>query len=124
MSTGTRTGNLGPMASSTSGKGSQSTAGSAKGRTGRTTAPAKKAAPARKPPAKKAAAAARRAPVKKVAPKPAPSPTGGVLRLVRALWLGIAHAVGAVFRGVGRGRRTSTPPTARTASRCCSSRSR
>nr|WSX49462.1 DNA translocase FtsK [Streptomyces sp. NBC_00974] len=97
------------MASSTSGKGSQSTAGSAKGRTGRTTAPAKKAAPARKPPAKKAAAAARRAPVKKVAPKPAPSPTGGVLRLVRALWLGIAHAVGAVFRGVGRGAKNLDP---------------
>lgn len=109
MSTGTRTGNLGPMASSTSGKGSQSTAGTAKGRTGRTTAPAKKAAPARKPPAKKAAAAAKRAPVKKVAPKPAPSPTGGVLRLVRALWLGIAHAVGAVFRGVGRGAKNLDP---------------
>ncbi|MET9469083.1 DNA translocase FtsK [Streptomyces sp. NPDC006544] len=97
------------MASSTSGKGSQSTAGSAKGSTGRTTAPAKKAAPARKPPAKKAAAAARRAPVKKVAPKPAPSPTGGVLRLVRALWLGLAHAVGAVFRGVGRGAKNLDP---------------
>lgn len=123
MSTGARTGNLGPMASRTSGKGSQSTAGTAKGRTGRTTAPAKKAAPARKPAAKKAAAP-RRAPVKKVAPKPAPSPTGGVVRLVRALWLGCAHAVGAVFRGIGQGPRTSTPPTARTASRCCCSPSR
>ncbi|MGW0365111.1 DNA translocase FtsK [Streptomyces sp. NPDC002990] len=96
------------MASRTSGKGSPSTAGTAKGRTGRTTAPAKKAAPARKPPAKKAAAA-RRAPVKKAAAKPAPSPTGGVLRLVRALWLGCAHAVGAVFRGVGRGARNLDP---------------
>ncbi|MFD9305713.1 DNA translocase FtsK [Streptomyces sp. NPDC060048] len=96
------------MASSTSGKGSQSTAGAAKGRTGRTTAPAKKAAPARKPPVKKAAPA-KRAPVKKVAPKPAPSPTGGVLRLLRAVWLGIAHAVGAVFRGVGRGARNLDP---------------
>ncbi|MFD9359650.1 DNA translocase FtsK [Streptomyces sp. NPDC060031] len=96
------------MASSTSGKGSQSTAGTAKGRTGRTPAPAKKAAAARKPPAKKAAAA-RRAPVKKVAPKPAPSPTGGVLRLVRAVWLGCAHAVGAVFRGVGRGAKNLDP---------------
>ncbi|WP_328301126.1 DNA translocase FtsK [Streptomyces sp. NBC_00435] len=96
------------MASSTSGKGSQSTAGTAKGRTGRTTAPAKKAAPARKPPARKTAAT-RRAPVKKVAPKPAPSPTGGVLRLVRALWLGIAHAVGAVFRGIGQGARNLDP---------------
>ncbi|MGW6691462.1 DNA translocase FtsK [Streptomyces sp. NPDC054961] len=97
------------MASSTSGKGSQSTAGSAKGSTGRTAAPAKKAASARKPPAKKAAGASRRAPVKKVPPKPAPSPTGGVLRLVRALWLGLAHAVGAVFRGVGRGAKNLDP---------------
>ncbi|MFB7265198.1 DNA translocase FtsK [Streptomyces nojiriensis] len=94
--------------SRTSGKGSQSTAGTAKGRTGRTTAPAKKAAPARKPPAKKTAAA-RRAPVKKAAPKPAPSPTGGVVRLVRAVWLGCAHAVGAVFRGIGQGARNLDP---------------
>ncbi|MFD3327905.1 DNA translocase FtsK [Streptomyces sp. NPDC058701] len=93
------------MASRTSGKGSPSTA---KGRTGRTTAPAKKAAPARKPPAKKAAAA-RRAPVKKVAARPAPSPTGGVVRLVRAVWLGCAHAVGAVFRGIGQGARNLDP---------------
>ncbi|MEU7605651.1 DNA translocase FtsK [Streptomyces sp. NPDC041003] len=96
------------MASSTSGKGSQSTAGTAKGRTGRTTAPAKKAAPARKPPAKKAAAA-KRAPAKKAAPKPAPSPTGGVVRLVRAVWLGCAHAVGAVFRGIGQGAKNLDP---------------
>ncbi|MFD9373109.1 DNA translocase FtsK [Streptomyces sp. NPDC060020] len=96
------------MASSTSGKGSQSTAGTAKGRTGRTTAPAKKAAPARKPPAKKAAAA-KRAPAKKAAAKPAPSPTGGVVRLVRAVWLGCAHAVGAVFRGIGQGARNLDP---------------
>ncbi|MFD3551459.1 DNA translocase FtsK [Streptomyces goshikiensis] len=96
------------MASRTSGKGSQSSAGTAKGRTGRTTAPAKKAAPARKPPAKKAAAA-KRAPVKKVAAKPAPSPTGGVVRLVRACWLGLAHAVGAVFRGIGNGAKNLDP---------------
>ncbi|MFF8261853.1 DNA translocase FtsK [Streptomyces virginiae] len=96
------------MASSTSGKGSPGTAGTAKGRTGRTTGPAKKAAPARKPPAKKAAAA-RRAPAKKAAAKPVPSPTSGVLRLVRALWLGCAHAVGAVFRGIGQGARNLDP---------------
>ncbi|GLV85099.1 DNA translocase FtsK [Streptomyces lavendulae subsp. lavendulae] len=108
MSTGVRTGNLGPMASRTSGKGSQSTAGTAKGRTGRTTAPAKKAAPARKPPAKKAAAA-KRPPAKKAAAKPAPSPTGGVLRLVRACWLGLAHAIGAVLRGLGRGAKNLDP---------------
>ncbi|MFE9932057.1 DNA translocase FtsK [Streptomyces sp. NPDC005533] len=96
------------MASSTSGKGSQSTAGTAKGRTGRTTAPAKKAAPGRKPPAKKAAAT-KRAPAKRAAAKPAPSPTGGVVRLVRAVWLGCAHAVGAVFRGIGQGARNLDP---------------
>ncbi|MFF9127598.1 DNA translocase FtsK [Streptomyces sp. NPDC014889] len=68
-------------------------------------APAKKAAakkaPARKAPAKKAAG--------KAAPRPAPSPTGGVYRVVRALWLGLAHAVGAVFRGVGQGARNLHP---------------
>ncbi|MGW7100911.1 DNA translocase FtsK [Streptomyces sp. NPDC054838] len=96
------------MASSTSGKGSQSAAGAAKSRTGRTTAPAKKAVPTRRPPAKKAAAA-RRAPVKKAPAKPAPSPTGGVVRLVRLVWLGIAHAVGSVFRSVGRGAKNLDP---------------
>ncbi|MFD3541955.1 DNA translocase FtsK [Streptomyces sp. NPDC058662] len=95
------------MASRTSGKGSQSTAGTAKGRTGRTAAPAKKAASARGPARK--AAAPRRAPVRKVAAKPAPSPTSGVVRLVRAVWLGCAHAVGAIFRGVGQGARNLDP---------------
>ncbi|MFB9467147.1 DNA translocase FtsK [Streptomyces cinereospinus] len=69
-------------------------------------APAKKAAakkaPAKKPPARKAA-------VKKAPPRPAPSPTGGVYRLVRAIWLGLAHAVGAVFRGIGQGARNLDP---------------
>ncbi|WP_425247209.1 DNA translocase FtsK [Streptomyces sp. NEAU-NA10] len=69
-------------------------------------APAKKAAakkaPAKKAPAKKAAA-------KKPAPKPAPSPTGGIYRLVRAVWLGLAHAVGAVFRGIGNGAKNLDP---------------
>ncbi|MFF4396060.1 DNA translocase FtsK [Streptomyces sp. NPDC001480] len=81
--------------------------------------PAKKAAAAAKAPAKKAAAKkapAKKAPAKKAAarkaapaPKPAPSPTGGVYRLVRALWLGLAHAVGAVFRGIGQGARNLDP---------------
>ncbi|WP_330264052.1 DNA translocase FtsK [Streptomyces griseorubiginosus] len=80
--------------------------------------PAKKAAAPAKGPAKKAAAkkapakkaAARKAPAKKAAPpRPAPSPTGGVLRLIRALWLGLAHAVGAVFRGIGQGARNLDP---------------
>ncbi|MFD0268095.1 DNA translocase FtsK [Streptomyces sp. NPDC127106] len=95
------------MASRTSGKGSQSSAGTAKGRTGRTAAPAKKAAPARGPAAKKTAA--KRPPARKAPAKPAPSPTGGVVRLVRALWLGCAHAVGAVFRGIGQGARNLDP---------------
>jgi S-DNA-T family DNA segregation ATPase FtsK/SpoIIIE len=69
-------------------------------------APARKAA-AKKAPAKKAPA--KRAPAKKVAPKPAPSPTGGVYRLVRALWLGLAHAVGALFRGIGQGAKNLDP---------------
>ncbi|MDQ0716613.1 S-DNA-T family DNA segregation ATPase FtsK/SpoIIIE [Streptomyces luteogriseus] len=69
-------------------------------------APAKKAA-AKKAPAKKAPA--RKAAAKKVAPKPAPSPTGGIYRLVRAVWLGVAHAVGAVFRGIGQGAKNLDP---------------
>ncbi|WP_208827814.1 DNA translocase FtsK [Streptomyces ficellus] len=110
------------MASRTSGKGSQGTAGTAKPRAGRTTGAAKKAVPA-KPPArgtapvkaaKPAAKSARKAParkaaVKKVPPRAAPSPTAGVYRLARALWLGLAHAVGAMFRGIGRGAKGLDP---------------
>ncbi|MFG2652421.1 DNA translocase FtsK [Streptomyces sp. NPDC048436] len=76
-----------------------------------TKAPAKKAA-AKKPPPKKAPAKkapARKAAAKKPAPKPAPSPTGGVYRLARALWLGLAHSVGALFRGIGRGAKGLDP---------------
>ncbi|MEU3948119.1 DNA translocase FtsK [Streptomyces sp. NPDC029526] len=77
--------------------------------------PAKKAAASAKAPAKKAAAKkapakkapARKAPAKK--PAPAPNPTNGVYRLVRAIWLGLAHAVGAVFRGIGTGARNLDP---------------
>ncbi|MEU0687911.1 DNA translocase FtsK [Streptomyces uncialis] len=78
-------------------------------------APARKAA-ARKPPPGKAPA--RKAPARKPTarksapkppPKPAPSPTGGLYRLVRALWLGTAHAVGAMFRGIGRGAKGLDP---------------
>ncbi|MET9427956.1 DNA translocase FtsK [Streptomyces sp. NPDC003036] len=122
------------MASRTSGKGSQSTAGTAKPRAaGRTTGgAAKRAAPGAvpaKPPAKKTAPAARKGPAKKAPAKPAkkaagarkaaagargarkaaPSPTGGVYRLVRALWLGLAHAVGAMLRGIGRGAKGLDP---------------
>ncbi|MFF7372068.1 DNA translocase FtsK [Streptomyces tricolor] len=75
--------------------------------------PAKKAAAPAKAPAKKAAAKkapAKKAVTKKAAPaKPGPSPTGGVYRLVRAVWLGLAHAVGAVFRGIGQGAKNLDP---------------
>jgi DNA segregation ATPase FtsK/SpoIIIE, S-DNA-T family len=97
------TGNLAPMASRPSAakkQPSKKAAAPAKGPARK--APAKKA-PAKKAPAKKAAA-------KKAAPpKPAPSPTGGVYRLVRAVWLGLAHAVGAVFRGIGQGAKNLDP---------------
>ncbi|WP_129773664.1 DNA translocase FtsK [Streptomyces sp. L-9-10] len=104
------------MASRTSGKGSQGTAGTAKPRAGRTTGAAK-AAPAKKTAAKKSApgkkAPVKKAPAKKAAAKPAPkaapSPTGGVYRLVRAVWLGAAHGVGAMFRGIGRGAKGLDP---------------
>ncbi|MFE7483122.1 DNA translocase FtsK [Streptomyces sp. NPDC057552] len=101
------------MASRTSGKGSQGTAGTAK-RVGRTPGPAKKAAPAKKTAPKKSSAPAKRAPAKKAAakrpaPKPAPSPTNGVYRLVRAIWLGTAHGIGAVFRSIGRGAKGLDP---------------
>ncbi|WP_306318027.1 MULTISPECIES: DNA translocase FtsK [unclassified Streptomyces] len=76
-----------------------------------TKAPAKKAA-AKKAPAKKPApkkAPAKKAAAKKPAPKAAPNPTGGLYKLVRALWLGVAHSVGAMFRGIGRGAKGLDP---------------
>lgn len=97
------TGNLTPMASRPSAAKKQPAKKAATPAKG----PAKKAvarkAPAKKAPARKAAAK------KAVPPKPAPSPTGGILRLVRALWLGLAHAVGAVFRGIGQGAKNLDP---------------
>ncbi|MYX27880.1 cell division protein FtsK [Streptomyces sp. SID8381] len=100
------TGNLTPMASRPSAAKKQP----AKKAAAPSKAPAKKAA-AKRPPAKKAPA--RKAPAKKAAARPAarpaPSPTGGVYRVVRALWLGLAHAVGAVFRGIGQGARNLDP---------------
>lgn len=115
MSRAVDTGNLTTMASRTSGKGSQGTAGTAKKSAGRTTGPVKKAAaPARKGAAKKTVPAkkapARKAPAKKAAPpRPAPSPTGGVYRLARAVWLGVAHTIGAMLRGIGRGAKGLDP---------------
>ncbi|PYC76967.1 cell division protein FtsK [Streptomyces tateyamensis] len=81
---------------------------------------AKKAAPAKKPAARKSAAKASaakppapKAPAKKAtarrtaAPRPAAAPPAArppiLFRAVRACWLGVAHSVGAVFRGFGDG---------------------
>jgi DNA segregation ATPase FtsK/SpoIIIE, S-DNA-T family len=92
--------NLTTMASRTPGKAAR-TAPAKKTAAKKAPAAAKKAAP-RKAPAKKAAA-------KKPPPKPAPSPTGGVYRLARACWLGVAHTLGALLRGIGRGARGLDP---------------
>ncbi|MFD9126217.1 DNA translocase FtsK [Kitasatospora sp. NPDC059571] len=73
--------------------------------------PAKKA-PARKPAAPAAprkAAAAKRAPAKKAAAPPPPPPRPILFRAVRAVWLGVAHSIGAVFRGFGTGARNLDP---------------
>ncbi|MFI6447503.1 DNA translocase FtsK [Kitasatospora sp. NPDC050543] len=78
--------------------------------------PAKKAAAksAAKPPAKKAAAR-KAAPAKKAAAKPVPAapapaaPRPILFRAVRAVWLGLAHAVGAAFRGFGDGAKGLDP---------------
>ncbi|URM89387.1 DNA translocase FtsK [Streptomyces sp. MRC013] len=105
------------MASRTSGKGPHGTAGTAKPRAaGRTRGAARKAVPGKpsagktgaKQPAPAKKAAAKKAATRAV-PKAAPSPTAGVYRVVRALWLGLAHAVGAVLRGVGRGAKGLDP---------------
>ncbi|WP_059011550.1 DNA translocase FtsK [Streptomyces specialis] len=84
------------MASGTSGKGSPSARAGGGG--GARKAPAKKA------PAKKAAARKAPAPAKKPAPPP-----NVVFRLVRGLWLGIAHPLGALLRGIGRGAKGLDP---------------
>ncbi|MFF2354211.1 DNA translocase FtsK [Kitasatospora sp. NPDC058115] len=76
--------------------------------------PSKKAAakapakpPAKKAAAKKAAPAKKTAARKAAAPPPAPRPI--LLRAVRAVWLGAAHAIGAVFRGFGDGAKNLDP---------------
>ncbi len=102
MSTAVSPGNLTPMASRPSAAKKQPAKKAAAPAKGPAKKSAAKKAPAKKAPAKKAAA-------KKPAPKPVPSPTGGVYRLVRALWLGLAHAVGAVFRGIGQGAKNLDP---------------
>ncbi|MEU3351333.1 DNA translocase FtsK [Streptomyces sp. NPDC037389] len=90
------------MASRTSGKGSQSTAGTSKQRAGRAGAPAKKTA-AKKSPARPASRPpARKAPARKAAAK---RPPGGARKVGR----GLAHGAGSIFRGVGRGARGLDP---------------
>ncbi|RBM11136.1 DNA translocase FtsK [Streptomyces sp. PT12] len=81
------------MASGTSGK--RGGGGGAK------KAPAKKAA-AKRPPAKKAAARKPAAPPKKPAPRLA-------FRAFRALWMGLAHPVGALLRGIGSSAKALDP---------------
>ncbi|MFI9309406.1 DNA translocase FtsK [Streptomyces triculaminicus] len=97
------------MASRTSGKGSQSTAGNSKQRAGRPGGAAKKApakAPAKKAPAKPAGRPpARKAPARKPAAKAAPKRPGGA----RRVGAGLAHGAGALFRGVGRGAKGLDP---------------
>jgi S-DNA-T family DNA segregation ATPase FtsK/SpoIIIE len=100
VSPGHKGGNLGIMASRTSGTAKKAPAKPAAKKTA-AKKPAAKSAGGR-PPAKKAAAA-------RPAPRPAPSPTSGLYRMARALWLGLAHTVGAVFRGIGRGARGLDP---------------
>ncbi|GAA2818918.1 DNA translocase FtsK [Kitasatospora paracochleata] len=71
-----------------------------------------KPGPAKKAPAKKAAAPkppAKRAAAKKAAPPPPPPPRPILFRAVRAVWLGIAHSIGAVFRGFGHGAKNLDP---------------
>ncbi|MEU6851614.1 DNA translocase FtsK [Actinacidiphila alni] len=89
------------MASRTSGTAKKAPAKPAAKKTAAKKPAAAKSAAGR-PPAKKAAAA-------RPAPRPAPSPTSGLYRMIRALWLGLAHTVGAVFRGIGRGARGLDP---------------
>ena len=102
MSTAASPGNLTPMASRPSAAKKQPAKKAAAPAKGPVKKAAAKKAPPKKAPAKKAVA-------KKPAPKPAPSPTSGVYRLVRALWLGLAHGVGAVFRGIGQGAKNLDP---------------
>ncbi|MDH6710706.1 S-DNA-T family DNA segregation ATPase FtsK/SpoIIIE [Kitasatospora sp. MAA19] len=76
--------------------------------------PSKKAAAKApgKPPAKKAAAK-KAAPAKKAAAKPAPSPPPPpkpiLFRAVRAVWLGLANSLAAIFRGFGDGAKNLHP---------------
>nr|WP_175542908.1 DNA translocase FtsK [Streptomyces harbinensis] len=90
-------GNLPLMASGTSGRSSHSASAGRSGGGARKTAPAKRApakkTAARKPPARKKAAPRRNI----------------VVRVVRRVWLGIAHSVGAMMRGIRSGTKGLDP---------------
>ncbi|SFD63866.1 DNA translocase FtsK [Streptomyces aidingensis] len=97
------------MASGTSGRNPQDT------RAGRSGGGPKKAA-ARKPAAGKTAAkktAAKKTTAAKTPAVKAPAvrqpPRNPVLRLLRALWMGIAHPLGALLRSIGKGARGLDP---------------
>ncbi|MFC7218653.1 DNA translocase FtsK [Streptomyces polyrhachis] len=96
------------MASRTSGNGNsrQRAGGSGTARKAPAKSAAKKAAPKSAAPKR---TPAKKAPAKAPAKKAAPNPTRPVLRGVRALWLGSAHGVGAVLRGIGRGAKGLDP---------------
>ncbi|MEW2457782.1 FtsK/SpoIIIE family DNA translocase [Streptomyces albus] len=80
-------------------------------------APAKKPAPKAAKPAAAKKAPAKRAPAKKApAKKPAATrakgkggSSNGLLRVLKACWLGLAHAVAGVFRGIGRSGKALDP---------------
>ncbi|MEU2086149.1 DNA translocase FtsK [Streptomyces albus] len=80
-------------------------------------APAKKPAPKAAKPAAAKKAPAKRAPAKKApAKKPAAArakgkggSSNGFLRVLKACWLGLAHAVAGVFRGIGRSGKALDP---------------
>ncbi|MFF9556292.1 DNA translocase FtsK 4TM domain-containing protein [Streptomyces albus] len=80
-------------------------------------APAKKPAPKAAKPAAAKKAPAKRAPAKKApAKKPAAArakgkggSSNGLVRVLKACWLGLAHAVAGVFRGIGRSGKALDP---------------
>ena len=62
-----------------------------------------------RPPAKPKPASASRRPARPVRPGPLPRAVAAVGRALRAVWLGIAHVLGAAARALGRGARDLDP---------------
>ena len=62
-----------------------------------------------RPPAKPKSASASRRPARPVRPGPLPRAVAAVGRALRAVWLGIAHVLGAAARALGRGARDLDP---------------